>query len=79
MNVPEGVSAEVQEAYRKALRYRRRDYVTGVGIGEPLRGGKPVILYVFGQTFNIILTFIMAWLMFMVIFRDITERLMLGA
>ncbi|MDF1592940.1 MAG: putative sulfate exporter family transporter [Desulfobacterales bacterium] len=45
---------------------------------EPLRGGKPVILYVFGQTFNLILTFLMAWLMFMVIFRDITEKLMLG-
>ncbi len=46
---------------------------------EPLRGGKPVILYLFGQTFNLILTLLMAWLMFMVIFKEITERLMLGA
>ncbi len=46
---------------------------------EPLRGGKPVLLYIFGQTFNLLLTLFIAWLMFMVIFRDITEKLMLGA
>ena len=46
---------------------------------EPLRGGKPVLLYIFGQTFNLLLTLFVAWLMFMVIFRDITEQLMLGA
>ena len=46
---------------------------------EPLRGGKPLILYVCGQTFNLLLTLFVAWLMFMVIFRDITDRLMAGA
>ncbi|MFO8113059.1 MAG: putative sulfate exporter family transporter [Desulfosalsimonadaceae bacterium] len=46
---------------------------------EPLRGGKPVILYIVGQSFNLLLTLFVAWLMFMVIFSDITEKLMLGA
>jgi uncharacterized membrane protein YadS len=46
---------------------------------EPLRGGKPLILYVCGQGFNLLLTLFVAWLMFMVIFRDITESLMAGA
>ncbi len=46
---------------------------------EPLRGGKPVLLYIFGQSFNLLLTLFVAWLMFMVIFRDITAQLMLGA
>ncbi len=46
---------------------------------EPLRGGKPLILYVCGQGFNLLLTLFVAWLMFMVIFTDITERLMAGA
>ncbi|MGM0646380.1 MAG: YeiH family protein [Thermodesulfobacteriota bacterium] len=46
---------------------------------EPLRGGKPLFLYVAGQSFNLILTLFVAWLMFMVIFRDITDMLMAGA
>ena len=46
---------------------------------EPLRGGKPLLLYVAGQSFNLVLTLFVAWLMFMVIFRDITDRLMAGA
>ncbi|MFP4657656.1 MAG: YeiH family protein [Desulfonatronovibrionaceae bacterium] len=46
---------------------------------EPLRGGKPLILYVCGQTFNLLLTLFVAWLMFMVLFRDITDNLMAGA
>ena len=43
---------------------------------EPLRGGKALLLYVCGQSFNLILTAFVAWLMFMVIFRDVTDRLM---
>ena len=43
---------------------------------EPLRGGKPLILYVCGQGFNLMLTALVAYIMFMVIFRDITDRLM---
>ncbi len=43
---------------------------------EPLRGGKALILYVCGQSFNLMLTAFVAWLMFMVLFRDVTDRLM---
>lgn len=39
------------------------------------KGGKPVILYVSGQTFNLILTLLMAYLMFFVVFPDITARI----
>ncbi len=34
------------------------------------KGGKPLLLYVFGQTLNLTLTLLMAWLMFEVVFRD---------
>ncbi len=36
------------------------------------KGGKPLILYICGQSFNLILTLIMAYLMFYIIFREIT-------
>ncbi|RMG40456.1 MAG: putative sulfate exporter family transporter [Planctomycetota bacterium] len=39
------------------------------------RGGKPVLLYLCGQTFNLCLTLAMAWLMFRVVFRDQVDRL----
>ncbi len=35
-----------------------------------LRGGKPLILYLCGQTLNLCLTLFMAWLMFRVVFKD---------
>tara|TARA_R110002073_G_scaffold318641_1_gene492822 strand:+ start:437 stop:1888 length:1452 start_codon:yes stop_codon:yes gene_type:complete len=35
-----------------------------------LKGGKPLVLYVCGQSLNLILTLLMAWLMFKVIFAD---------
>ena len=35
-----------------------------------LRGGKPLLLYVCGQTLNLFLTLFMAWLMFHVIFKE---------
>lgn len=35
-----------------------------------LRGGKPLILYVCGQSLNLGLTLLMAWLMFKVVFAD---------
>ncbi|QEG20927.1 YeiH family protein [Mariniblastus fucicola] len=38
-----------------------------------LRGGKPLILYICGQTLNIVLTLVMAWLMFGVLFRDFIQ------
>jgi len=36
------------------------------------KGGKPLILYIFGQTFNLVLTLLMAYIMFYVIFPEIT-------
>jgi len=36
------------------------------------KGGKPLILYVCGQTFNLILTLIMAYIMFYIVFPEIT-------
>lgn len=38
-----------------------------------LRGGKPLVLYLCGQTLNLILTLAMAYLMFGVLFRDFIE------
>lgn len=39
------------------------------------RGGRPLILYVCGQTLNLCLTLFMAWLMFRVIFADLIEEM----
>ncbi len=39
------------------------------------KGGKPVILYVCGQTFNLCLTLLMAYIMFYLVFPDITASL----
>ncbi len=39
---------------------------------EHFTGGKPFILYIFGQTFNLVLTLFIAWLMFYVVFPEIT-------
>ena len=35
-----------------------------------MEGGKPMILYVIGQSFNLGLTLFIAWLAFMVLFAD---------
>ncbi len=40
---------------------------------EHFKGGKPLILYVCGQTFNLLLTLGMAYIMFYLFFRNITE------
>lgn len=55
---------------------------TSIGLSANFRelksqfhGGKPLILYVCGQTLNLCLTLFMAWLMFYVVFPDITARL----
>ena len=40
-----------------------------------LKGGKPLILYLCGQTLNLCLTLFMAWLMFRVVFTDFVETL----
>ena len=39
------------------------------------KGGKPLILYLCGQTFNLCLTLFIAWLMFFKIFPHITARI----
>ncbi|MDP8244740.1 MAG: putative sulfate exporter family transporter [Candidatus Hinthialibacter antarcticus] len=38
-------------------------------------GGKPLILYVCGQTLNLILTLVMAYIMFYLVFPDITAKI----
>lgn len=40
------------------------------------KGGKPVILYVCGQSFNLVITLAMAYVMFFIVFPNITEKLM---
>lgn len=44
-------------------------------LGKYLQGGKPLLLYVCGQTLNLILTLFMAWLMFYVVFPDAASAL----
>ena len=55
---------------------------TSIGLGTNFRelapyfkGGKPVILYVCGQTFNLILTIAMAYVMFYLVFPEITAKI----
>ena len=38
-------------------------------------GGKPLILYICGQTFNLSLTLLMAYLMFYIVFPEITANI----
>lgn len=45
-------------------------------LAKYFKGGKPVILYVCGQSFNILMTVTMAILMFIYIFPNITKRIM---
>lgn len=44
-------------------------------MAKHFKGGKPVILYVTGQSFNLILTLLMAYVMFFLVFPDITASL----
>ncbi|MBC8875160.1 MAG: putative sulfate exporter family transporter [Planctomycetes bacterium] len=39
------------------------------------KGGKPLILYVCGQSFNLCLTLLMAYIMFYLVFTQITEKI----
>ncbi len=39
------------------------------------KGGKPVILYICGQSFNLCLTLIMAWIMFYKVFPEILDKI----
>ena len=40
---------------------------------EHFKGGKPFWLYIFGQTFNLLLTLLIAWLAFYILFPGITK------
>ena len=42
---------------------------------EYFKGGKPLILYVCGQSFNLILTLLMAYIMFYKVFPEITAKI----
>ncbi|MBO4301336.1 MAG: putative sulfate exporter family transporter [Desulfovibrio sp.] len=44
-------------------------------LAKYFKGGKPVILYVCGQSFNIVLTLLMAWIMFYKVFPEITAKI----
>jgi hypothetical protein len=42
---------------------------------EHLVGGKPFILYVVGQSFNLFLTLVVAYIMFYVVFPELTATI----
>ena len=47
-------------------------------LAKYFKGGKPLILYVCGQSFNIILTLLMAYIMFFLIFPEIADKIEAG-
>ena len=44
-------------------------------LSHHFKGGKPLILYVCGQSFNLCLTLLMAYIMFFLVFKEITEKI----
>jgi len=44
-------------------------------LAQYFKGGKPLILYVCGQSLNLILTLTMAYIMFYLVFPDITAKI----
>ncbi len=44
-------------------------------LSEHFRGGKPLILYVFGQSFNLMLTLLVAYIMFYIVFPELTATI----
>jgi len=44
-------------------------------LAKYFKGGKPLILYVCGQSFNLVLTLLMAYVMFFLVFPEITARI----
>ncbi|GAB4388976.1 MAG: putative sulfate exporter family transporter [Thermodesulfovibrionales bacterium] len=44
-------------------------------LGHYFKGGKPLILYITGQSFNLGLTLLMAWIMFYKVFPEITAKI----
>ncbi|MAT14713.1 MAG: putative sulfate exporter family transporter [Planctomyces sp.] len=45
-------------------------------LAKQIEGGKPLVLYIIGQSFNLALTLFMAWLMFEVIFKDSVDQIL---
>ena len=44
-------------------------------LGKYFKGGKPILLYVCGQSLNLALTLLMAWIMFYKVFPEITAKI----
>jgi len=44
-------------------------------LGKYFKGGKPLILYICGQSLNLVLTLVMAYIMFFKVFPEITARI----
>ncbi len=44
-------------------------------LGKYFKGGKPIILYICGQSLNLALTLLMAWIMFYKVFPEITAKI----
>ena len=44
-------------------------------LGKYFKGGKPIILYICGQSLNLCLTLLMAWIMFYKVFPEITAKI----
>ncbi len=44
-------------------------------LSEHFKGGKPLILYVFGQSFNLVLTLVVAYIMFYMVFPGLTATI----
>ncbi len=44
-------------------------------LSEHFKGGKPLILYVFGQSFNLVLTLVVAYIMFYLVFPGLTATI----
>ncbi|MBA3008635.1 MAG: putative sulfate exporter family transporter [Proteobacteria bacterium] len=44
-------------------------------LAKYFKGGKPLILYVCGQSFNLVLTLVMAYVMFYLVFPEITAKI----
>jgi uncharacterized membrane protein YadS len=47
-------------------------------LAKYLAGGRPLLLYLLGQSLNLMLTLLMAWLMFRVVFRESVDAILPG-
>ncbi|WP_146518622.1 YeiH family protein [Stieleria varia] len=77
---PEMVSAMIKDSTKTIRSWLFCMAFVSIGLQTNFRelmpyfkGGKPMILYVCGQSLNLILTLAMAWLMFEVVFKDVVS------